>query len=145
MNLDYLLYASRLKAPMGYEALKALLEVSQRNNARDGMSGFLHIEGRIVLQYLEGPAADLSRTFDRIRRDFRHDAVVILTEGTIDRRFFENWNMALVENTTFSLADLLETPCRDVPDVSQINPTDLITLLSANASYLRAQPSVLAS
>lgn len=145
MALNYLLYASYLNVPMGYEELKDLLDVSQRNNARADITGFLHIEDQIVLQYLEGPPAHVQNTYKRIQRDARHTRVKILSEAHIDRRFFDGWQMALVENTTFSLADLQEEPSQQELDVSRINPADLITLLSANASYLRAQPSVLAS
>jgi len=145
MHLAYLLYASRLKTSMGYDALKDLLEVSQRNNARAGLSGFLHIEGRVVLQYLEGPEDALDQTIKRIRRDPRHDEYAVLAEGQLERRYFEGWKMALVESTTLSLFDLIGQPCEEIPDVKQVNPDDLITLLSANASFLRVQPSVFAS
>lgn len=143
--MDYLLYTSRLTTAMGYEALKDLLEISQRNNARDGVTGFLHIEGPVVLQYLEGAPDQVQRTLNRIRHDSRHESIEILTDGKVNDRFFEGWKMALVENTTFSLVDLMDAPDAAVADVSKINPTDLITLLSANDSYLRMQPSMLAS
>jgi len=145
MHLEYLLYASRLNHPLGYEALKELLEVSQRNNATADLSGFLHIEGRVVLQYLEGPADALRKTVERIQRDPRHNEYAVLAEGPLERRYFEGWKMALVESTTLSLFDLMGVPCEDIPDVKQVNPDDLITLLSANSSFLRAQPSVFAS
>jgi hypothetical protein len=130
---------------MNYEALKGLLEVSQRNNARAHLSGFLHIEGCVVLQYLEGPSEKLQHTVERIRHDPRHNEFSVLAEGTLERRHFEGWKMALVESTTLSLFDLMGAPCDDIPDVKQVNPHDLISLLSANASFLRVQPSVFAS
>lgn len=144
MHLEYLLYASRLTTAMDYEALKGLLEVSQRNNANADLSGFLHIEGRVVLQYLEGPPVSLRQTVRRIQRDPRHDEFAVLDEGTLERRHFEGWKMALVESTTLSLFDLMGQLCEDIPDVKQVNPDDLITLLAANASFLRVQPSVFA-
>lgn len=142
MQLEYLLYASRLKSSMGYEALKALLEHSQCNNAKAGLSGFLHIEGHVVLQYLEGPSDALRRIVQRIQCDPRHTEFAVLAEGALERRHFEGWKMALVESTTLSLFDLIGAPCDAIPDVKQVNPDDLITLLSANASFLRVQPSV---
>ncbi|MEE4187961.1 MAG: BLUF domain-containing protein [Roseobacter sp.] len=144
MDLDYLLYASRLEEPMGYDALKRLLDVSQRNNAQSGLTGFLHIEGRVVLQYLEGPAGGLRSTIQRIQRDPRHSDFSILAEGHLEQRNFDGWKMALVESTTLSLFDLIGAPCEDIPDIEKVNPTDIITLLSANSSYLRHQPSVVA-
>ena len=144
MKLDYLLYASRLETPMGYEALRGLLEVSQRNNAKADLSGFLHIEGCVVLQYLEGPPQKLRETVQRIKRDPRHSEFAVLSEGTLEQRHFDGWKMALVESTTLSLFDLIGAPCDDIPDVKKVNPLDLITLLSANSSFLRNQPSIFA-
>ncbi|MGD9293827.1 MAG: BLUF domain-containing protein [Roseobacter sp.] len=142
MTLQYFLYASRLVQPMGYEALRDLLAVSQRNNAAAGLTGFLHIEGRVVLQYLEGPPTRLAETVEQIRHDPRHKEFAVLAEGALERRFFDGWKMALVESTTLSLFDLLGAKCHAVPDIRKLNPLDLISLLSANFSYLRNQPSV---
>ncbi len=144
MALDFFLYGSRLTQPLSYDALRGLLETSQRNNHRAALSGFLHIEDGIVLQYLEGPPDTLQETIDRIRRDPRHTAFVEIERGALEQRYFEDWNMALVENTTLSLRDLAETPQHEAPDVRKISADDLITLLSANASYLRQRPSIVA-
>lgn len=142
MSLHYLMYASRLTVPMGFEALNSLLQVSQHNNEHAQITGFLHIENEIALQYLEGPADQLHQTVDRIRKDDRHTEFSILAEGTLQRRHFDNWKMALVENTTLSLFDLMGTQTRAIRDVAKAHPLDLISFLSANASFLRHQPSV---
>ena len=142
MNLKYILYASHLKHSFGYEALSALLEKSQHNNLKSGLTGFLHIEDDIVLQYLEGPADTLAQAVERIERDQRHDQFTVLADGTISQRYFEGWQMALVESATLSLFDLMGVEARDIASVSHANPMDLISLLSANASFLRDRPSV---
>ena len=141
MEMHYLLYASRLVHPLGYEALSDLLAQSQRRNAQNGLTGFLHIENDIVLQYLEGPPEGLLTTIQRIRKDVRHSDFVVLSEDVIDNRFFEGWQMALVESATFSLFDLLGVHVDELPVVTEANPIDLITLLSANATYLRNSPT----
>lgn len=142
MPLRYLIYASRLFDPLKYESLKTLLEESQRNNERAGLSGFLHVEDRIALQYLEGPADSLAKTVDRIRNDPRHTDFSVLDEGALEQRYFDNWKMALVESTTLSLFDLMGVQGNDVTTITDANPTDLITFLSANSSFLRNQPRV---
>ena len=144
MALDFYLDGSQLTRPLPYDALRALLETSQRNNAQSGLSGFLHIEDGIVLQYLEGPPDKLQDTIDRIKRDPRHTSFLEIERGALERRFFEDWNMALVENTTLALRDLVETPQHERPDLSKISADDLITLLCANSSYLRQRPSIVA-
>ncbi len=141
MEMHYLLYASRLVRPLGFEALSGLLANSQRRNAQNGLTGFLHIENDIVLQYLEGPPEGLLKTIQKIRKDPRHSDFVVLSEDAIDYRFFEGWQMALVESTTISLFDLLGVQVDELPVVTDANPIDLITLLSANAAYLRNSPT----
>lgn len=143
MALHYILYGSQLTNLLTYEALRNLLDISQRNNCDAGLTGFLHIEGRVVLQFLEGPQQQLEQMIQRIRRDPRHTEFVVLEEGTLERRYFESWNMALVEGTTLSLRDLDEKP-HGAPDFRNLHPTDLIALLSANASYLHNQPRIVA-
>ncbi|WP_375228761.1 BLUF domain-containing protein [Roseobacter sp. S98] len=136
MQPGFLLYASRLDAPMGFRALNALLDVSQKNNRRDDITGFLHIEDQIVLQYLEGPTFQLGVTVDRIRHDPRHSGFTILSHGNAERRCFDGWNMALVECTTMAIADLMGRHCTRITELAAENPADLIGLLSANASLL---------
>ena len=144
MALDYFLYSSTLTQPLSYDGLRGLLDTSRDNNARSGLTGCLHLEGHTVIQYLEGEMAALDETIARIRRDPRHTDFVQIERGALEQRYFEGWTMALVEIATLSLRDLLETPAHEVPDVRKIKADDLITLLSANASYLREQPSIVA-
>lgn len=142
MALRYLMYASHLTIPMGFETLNELLLTSQNNNAKANLSGFLHIEDNIALQYLEGPELTLFQTVNRIRRDERHTDFSVLSEGDLEQRYFDGWKMAIVENATISLFDLMGTQTRGIRDVAQANPLDLISFLSANASFLRNQASV---
>ncbi len=142
MDIHFILYASKLAAEMSHEDLNALLHTSQKNNARDGLTGFLQIEQKIVLQYLEGSPEGLLATIQRIRKDKRHSDFVILASGDVQDRYFDGWQMALVESATLSLFDLMGIAVTDVADVESMNPNDLISLLSANASYLRDRASV---
>ena len=141
MEIHYVLYASRLVAPLGHDGLVDLLETSQRRNGDNVLTGFLHIENEIVLQYLEGPADNVARVMDSIRTDPRHTEFTVLAEDVTDQRFFDGWQMALVESATLSLFDLMGGETRDLATVCKVNPVDLITLLSANASFLRDRPT----
>ena len=144
MAQDFFLYGSRLTQPLTYDGLRGLLEISQRNNARAGITGFLHLEDGIVIQFLEGPADALQDTINRIERDPRHNSFMVIERGVLERRYFDGWSMALVENTTLSLRDLVDTPNDKAPDFCKITADDLISLLSANASFLRERPSIVA-
>lgn len=140
MHLSYVLYSSQLTAAFDQRTLSDILDTSQRNNARDGLSGFLHVEAPNIVQFIEGPFTKLHATLDRIRHDPRHTDMKVLSEGTFDQRYFEDWKMALVDYTTFSLADLAEIKKGKLDDMESFDPLDLISVLSANASYLRMQP-----
>ena len=142
MTLHYLMYASCLTATLDFSALDNLLEVSQTNNAASGLTGFLHIENQIVLQYLEGPENALQQTVARIRNDPRHRQFSVISEGPLEHRHFDRWNMALVENATLSLFDLTGNPSDRIGDVARTRPGDLISFLAANASFLRDRPSI---
>jgi hypothetical protein len=74
--------------------IDAVLKVSRLNNARDGMSGLLIFDGVRFLQALEGEGAAVTRTFERIRADPRHRALVTLARREVDAPQFGDWSMA---------------------------------------------------
>jgi hypothetical protein len=76
--------------------LAEILRVARARNVA------LHVTGALVLyddwfaQVLEGPEAAVMGLYDKIRRDPRHDRVVVDQSQTVDGRLFGNWAMALV-------------------------------------------------
>ncbi|MHA7872484.1 MAG: BLUF domain-containing protein [Hyphococcus sp.] len=75
------------------DELRAILDVSRRNNAANGVSGMLLYAEGCFLQVLEGEADKVDETFARVSRDTRHGSVLILHEGQIDARNFPEWSM----------------------------------------------------
>ncbi len=88
-----LLYISTARTAPDRAQLEAILRTSRRNNAAAGITGLLVVGGRRFLQALEGPAAEVAATFDRIRQDPAHFAVVELASGPITTRAFGGWAM----------------------------------------------------
>ncbi len=88
-----LLYISTARTPMPPAELDAVLRLSRRNNAAAGVTGLLVVGGRRFLQALEGPEEAVRATFERIRRDARHFAVVVLADHAITERQFATWSM----------------------------------------------------
>lgn len=72
----------------------AILRVSRRNNERAGITGLLYCDGRRFLQALEGEPPAVEAAFERIRRDVRHRAVVVLSRREVAAREFGPWAMA---------------------------------------------------
>ena len=80
--------------PAGSVDVAPILDVSRRNNVRQGLSGLLYADGRRFLQVLEGEAEAVEAAFTRISADPRHRAVVVLSRRTIAVREFGEWAMA---------------------------------------------------
>ncbi len=92
MPIFQLIYAS---TPFGFDegTLAALLIVSRRNNARDGVTGALICRGDLYLQLLEGPQDMVERAFQRIEWDRRHLDVKVLSRRNVTERLFPEWAM----------------------------------------------------
>ena len=70
LNLERVLYTSRARGNADNLMMQVeILAVSQRNNARDGLTGALMIHDGRFLQVLEGAAQDLDRLMRRLADD----------------------------------------------------------------------------
>jgi hypothetical protein len=89
-----LVYVSSATGALSPRERDLILTTSQRNNQATDITGLLYSDGTRFLQALEGPEDAVQATFDRIKGDPRHNAVVVLSRRTIDVREFGNWAMA---------------------------------------------------
>lgn len=88
-----LLYISS-KSPKESVSVGGILIQSRRNNEAAGVTGLLYTDGHRFLQVLEGERGPVTETFLRIKADPRHQAVVVLSDRTVDVREFGAWSMA---------------------------------------------------
>ncbi|AWB25888.1 blue light sensor protein [Methylobacterium currus] len=77
-----------------------ILEVSQRNNMKIGVTGALMFNAGSFAQVLEGPRNGVEATFERIQRDLRHSDVTVLQCVPVESRGFANWSMAFVGHSS---------------------------------------------
>lgn len=97
----YLIYLSDTVNIPSREELNQLLTESRSLNEEHGLTGILvYIEGRYLthscgrfMQVLEGSRFVVERVFDKIKRDDRHDNIIVLKRGTIEKRNFNSWHM----------------------------------------------------
>jgi Sensors of blue-light using FAD len=75
--------------------LNAIMDCSNRNNEKDGITGALLFDTLWFVQILEGERDMVSATLRRILKDERHDNVVIIDARPARQRFFGNWWMGL--------------------------------------------------
>lgn len=92
--MNQLIYISTAAGDVSAAERDAILRVSQRNNARDGITGVLLFNGRRFLQALEGEQRLVQAAYDRIKADTRHRAIVLLSTRDIAAREFGEWAMA---------------------------------------------------
>ena len=94
------LYRSTAIVPARSTAEGLIYLQSRSANRSGGLTGYLHREGSIYVQYLEGPERPLRALECRIRRDWRHRAVETLIDAPTAARRFEGWDMAFTEDET---------------------------------------------
>jgi hypothetical protein len=88
-----LVYISTSRLAQTAALLEDILAASRRNNGRSGVTGLLVAGGRRFLQALEGPSAAVLATYERIKADPRHHAIVLLSSHTVAARSFGDWAM----------------------------------------------------
>lgn len=106
--MEFLVYRSRALVPPVSSEVEGIIAASLRNNARIGLTGFLHHEPGLFLQYLEGPAEALQDAWQRIRTDSRHADAEPVGGGPIVRRFFAGWRMGYSDAVVARFADFLD-------------------------------------
>jgi hypothetical protein len=92
-----LVYYSRNTVEGGDRAmltnLREIVSTSQRNNSRDGITGFLIFDKTWFVQILEGEKLKVTDTYNRIARDSRHSSATIMNVRDVEARLFPNWTM----------------------------------------------------
>jgi hypothetical protein len=93
MSLITLVYVSASHHLMSDDELKAILEVSRRNNARDNITGMLLYRDGYFIQALEGEEEAVNATYAKIVRDPRHFNCIVVYRNAISQRSFASWAM----------------------------------------------------
>jgi hypothetical protein len=93
-----LIYKSRASTDVvSNEAINHLVEQSAQANEARQITGLLLLSGNRFLQVLEGPYHDVNRLYGNIMRDTRHRDVELVAFEPMESRYFEEWNMRLVD------------------------------------------------
>ena len=82
-----------------------ILRVSRKNNEPVNITGLLAYREGNFLQILEGPAAALTSTVERIGRDPRHVGMIVLSKRAVKERLFPDWSMAFRDTSSMSPED----------------------------------------
>ena len=93
-----LAYVSQANESLGPDDVFSIIEVSSRNNARDGLTGFLIYSNGKFLQIVEGEADQVNALMERLRNDRRHTLTRLIFRHEIEERSFPSWRMRRVKN-----------------------------------------------
>ena len=91
-----IVYASWCERAPSTETVLAILKTARANNRLHGIVGALLLVDAMFLQVLEGPAEAVDRLMANIRRDRRHQGVVVLLDQSHPQQppMFTDWSMA---------------------------------------------------
>lgn len=91
-----MLYRSRNAIEISPLILATIIEKSIQNNQRDGITGLLIYDDGEFVQYIEGAPQQVSRCWDRIRLDNRHEELDLLLDAPRTQRAVPQWSMKLL-------------------------------------------------
>jgi len=97
MALYRLIYVSQAISGLEYPDFIQILQRSEFNNKKVGITGMLVFGDSMFLQVLEGSRRLVSQTYNRILLDKRHVNAELIDFSEIDHRSFSVWSMKLVQ------------------------------------------------
>ncbi|MDR7037805.1 hypothetical protein J2X36_002556 [Methylobacterium sp. BE186] len=130
--IHQLVYYSRNTVPGGDRAmltnLREIVSASQRNNGRDGITGFLIFDKTWFVQILEGDRAKVTETYNRIARDTRHSGTTIINVRDVEARLFPNWTMGGAMRTPEVQEVYLQHGIGSAMDPVRLKSTQIVAL-----------------
>jgi len=133
-SLHRLIYASRQAFTPGMvpeREIDALIRASIRNNRQVALTGLLLAHDGWFLQALEGPAAAVMSTYQRILNDRRHTDSQVVSAGPTQAREFGDWNMCARLNSPADDAILDTLAQKQAFDPSILTDRAALRLLKA--------------
>lgn len=120
-----LVYSSARDESCTDEDIAQILAASRKNNEPLEISGLLIHTPTRFLQVLEGKYKNITRLYDKIKKDNRHGGSVLRYCEPASQRFFENWSMAEKQLGATSINILGDTANEDSVLMKQLIEDDL--------------------
>ncbi len=94
-QIQYYVYASKINLTQIFEQnlFTDIREQAQSNNQHHHITGFLLFKDGKFLQYIEGQKARCEQLFNTIKQDRRHKEMVVLDQGQLEKRYYQQWLM----------------------------------------------------
>ena len=141
MSLFRLIYASRAAESLTPADHDQILESSQRNNGKAGVTGILAFGAREFLQCLEGSREAVNATYQRILSDPRHRDLVLIDCRDVDQRWFGEWGMHGLPPSRLTRQRVLRYSERELFTPTRLGGASAIALLADLARELESSDS----
>lgn len=106
-NLKFVSYMSNQAQILTSQDIEDLLFQIREKNKRLAITGILLlIQGKFI-QYIEGQASEIDKVYEKIKIDTRHNELVLLDSGEIEKRQFKDWSMAYKKVGDDEIKDIL--------------------------------------
>lgn len=94
------IYTSKATDHLDKSDIESIIEISNENNKKHGITGALFFKDGYFLQFLEGPLHAIKDRLSIICNDTRHSDISIIMMTNIKGRMFKHWSMgyALFKN-----------------------------------------------
>lgn len=83
-----------------------LFQIREKNKRLAITGILLLIQGKFV-QYIEGQATEIDKVYESIKKDSRHNELVLLDCGELESRQFKDWSMAYKKVGDEEIKDIL--------------------------------------
>ena len=95
-----LIYCSIANPNLEEKDIFNILQKARDSNSKKGITGCLLFHNNEFIQILQGDRKILQDLIKEIKKDVRHNSVMVLAENKIANRVFDKWSMAYhkVEN-----------------------------------------------
>lgn len=91
--LAHLAYVSVRKSTCTDLEIEKILASCKKNNPPLQITGVLLYSENKFIQYVEGESGDLMTLYDKIKKDPRHEKVVMISYSPIANKIFPSWHM----------------------------------------------------
>ncbi|SHE36010.1 Sensors of blue-light using FAD [Loktanella atrilutea] len=105
--MEYLVYRSEALVTPESPECQSIVTISHLKNTLAGITGFLHAEDGVFIQYIEGPAEPLWQLYNRLHSDDRHRNLELLGHGVISRPRFKKWRLGYSQTEIASFRDFM--------------------------------------
>jgi hypothetical protein len=111
--LTHLVYVSTRKRNCTDEEIEKILAACRTNNGPLDITGVLLYSDTRFIQYVEGKSTALTSLYDKIKKDARHEKVVMISYNPITERIFPSWQMGSLKMTSDDISFITDITSQD--------------------------------